>query len=365
MRIAQIASLTERVPPRKYGGTERIVSIITEELVKRGHEVTLFASGDSVTKANHIATYPTSLRDAGITDVYTKNTLNLMNIGKAYEMQEEFDIIHDHNGILSLPTAQSSKTPVIMTLHGALNDKTIQAFTYLKKPGLISISNAQRLTAPKLNYVNTIYNGLPMYDYPFSASHDNYMLFVGRIAKEKGTHIAIKIAKKLKKKLIIAAKLDIRDQEYFDEYIQKELSSPYIEWVGEVNELQRNILMSRAEVFLHPITWSEPFGLTLIEAMACGCPVVAFNLGSIPEVIKHGKTGFVVSSEEEMVNAILDINLIEREYCSVYSKIRFNSDRMIDEYLSAYDRLILQHSLNKKEYTFIQDSYLSKNSLSL
>lgn len=335
LKIAQIASLTERIPPRMYGGTERVISKLTEGLVKRGHEVTLFAAGDAVTSAKLESVYPCSLRDNGIVDVYEKNTLNLMNIGNAYSKANEFDIIHDHNGILALPTAQMSDVPTVFTLHGALNEASIKIMDELREPALVSISYAQRKPAPHLNYAANIYNGMDLANYPFSNLHENYMLFVGRISPEKGVHHAIHVAQKLGKKLILAAKVDAKDEEYFATEIKPHLNDSIV-WIGEVNETVRNILMSKAEVFIHPVTWPEPFGLTLIESMACGCPVVAFSLGSIPEVIQDGKTGYVVHNEDEMCDAVQNIGTINRFYCSMYAKSRFNDDNMVDSYVDLY-----------------------------
>jgi glycosyltransferase involved in cell wall biosynthesis len=348
LKIAQIASLTERIPPRMYGGTERVVHRLTEGLVKRGHDVTLFASGDAVTSARLDSVCPRSLRDSGIVDVYEKNTLNLMNIGNAYSKANDFDIIHDHNGILSLPTAQLSDVPVVFTLHGAVNETNAKIMSELRDPGLVSISMAQRQPALDLNYVANIYNGLDLYNYPFSHMHEDYMLFVGRISPEKGVHHAIKVAQKLNKRLILAAKVDARDQEYLETKIKPYLNDKII-WIGEVNETVRNILMSKAEVFIHPVTWPEPFGLTLIESMACGCPVVAFALGSIPEVIQDGKTGFVVKDEDEMCEAVKNISTINRYYCSQYAKARFNEDNMVDSYIDLYYNTIYRAKYEKTE----------------
>jgi glycosyltransferase involved in cell wall biosynthesis len=219
----------------------------------------------------------------------------------------------------------------------------------LRQPGLVSISYAQRTAAPDLNYVANIYNGLELQDYPFSITHEDYMLFVGRISPEKGIHHAVKVAEKLNKKLILAAKVDARDQEYFETQIKPHLSEKIV-WIGEVNEKIRNILMSKAEVFIHPVTWPEPFGLTLIEAMACGCPVVAFSLGSIPEVIQDGKTGFVVTNEDEMCEAVKKVHTIKRAYCSVYAKARFNTDNMVDSYVNLYYNQIYR-TQNVQQYT--------------
>jgi glycosyltransferase involved in cell wall biosynthesis len=339
MKIAQIAPIIERIPPSKYGGTERVVYTLTEELVKRGHDVTLFATGDSKTSAKLVSVYPKGLREAKIKDLYGLNTWTLLNIGNAYKKQEEFDIIHDHHNEISLPVANLATTPVVMTIHGAFNINSRKLFEGLDKPNFVSISKSQAQSAPNLSYVGNVYNGLYMNDYPFSNTSDGYLLFVGRLSPEKGVHIAIELAEYLNLPLIIAAKLDLVDLAYFNEYIGPRLSDE-IRWIGEVNEEERNKLMSKALAFLHPVIWKEPFGLTLIEAMACGCPVVAFNKGSIPEVIVNGKTGFVVDDIEQMVSAVSNIREIKREDCRKHALENFSGEKMTDGYEEIYRKIL-------------------------
>jgi glycosyltransferase involved in cell wall biosynthesis len=339
MKIAQISPVAERVPPKKYGGTERIVYVLTEELVRRGHDVTLFASGDSITTAKLKSVYPKSTREAKLVDVYGTNIWTLYNIGLAYQMQEEFDIIHDHNSFLSLPTANLSRTPVVMTLHGIITPDVRKIFNTLRNPYIVTISDAQSYPAPGLNYAGTVYNGLDMEKFPFSKDHDGYLLFVGRICMEKGTHLAIETAQQLNLPLIIAGKVEQVDKAYFHEYVEWRLSDD-IRWVGEVDETERNKLMSRAMCVLHPITWREPFGLVLIEAMACGAPVVAIDKGSIPEIIENGKTGFVVQDIEGMLDAVSNISTIDRTYCRTYALEQFNVSRMTDRYEDIYRTIL-------------------------
>lgn len=353
MKIAQIAPLIERVPPKKYGGTERVIYTLTEELVKMGHDVTLFASGDSITSAKLLSSYPKSLREAKINDVYGTNVQQMLAIGMAYEMQDEFDIIHDHNGHMSLPTANIAKTPVVMTLHGAFNPQNRRLFETLNKVHYVSISNSQRVPVPNLNYAGTVYNGLYLDNYPFSEEDEGYLLFVGRISMEKGVHHAIEVAQYLQLPLIIAAKLEAVDMQYFKEYVEPKLSDQ-IKWIGEVDEEERNLLMSKALCFLHPVTWREPFGLTLIEAMATGCPVVAFNRGSIPEVIEHGKTGFVVEDAEEMIEAVSNIKQIKRADCRARALGEFNAEKMARGYLEIYEKILK----SKKEEKLIKKPVL-------
>lgn len=336
MRIAQIAPIIERVPPRKYGGTERVVSALTEELVRRGHEVTLFASGDSITSARLVSIYPRALREAKLKDLYGTNTWTLFNIGTAYERQDEFDIIHDHNSFLSIATANIARTPVVMTVHGPFTPENRHIFKSLRKPHIVTISDAQA-TVPDLNYAGTVYNGLDLASYPFSTEHDGYLLFVGRISQEKGLHLAIELALNVNMPLIIAAKLDDVDRSYFQQYVEPYLSEK-IRWIGEVDEEERNQLMSRAFCLVHAATWREPFGLTLIEAMACGCPVLGTNIGSIPEIVVHGKTGYVVSSVEEMIDAVYAMDAIDRTECRRHALDTFSASRMADGYERIYEK---------------------------
>lgn len=347
MKIAQIAPIIERVPPKKYGGTERVVHALTEELVKRGHGVTLFASGDSITSATLVSVYPKALREAKLRDLYGLNIWTLLNIGIAYERQKDFDIIHDHTGYLGLPLANIATTPTVITLHGPITPDNRRLFGKLRRPHLVTISNAQAQPAPDLHYAGAVYNGLPMEDYPFSDGHDGYLLFVGRISPEKGVHKAIEVAQYLDLPLIIAAKLESVDQRYYNEYVGPYLTDQ-VRWIGEVTETDRNRLMSRAMAFLHPAMWREPFGLTLIEAMACGCPVVAFARGSIPEIVAHERTGFVVFDVEDMIDAVARIDKIKRADCREYALKYFSAERMTDGYLEIYDKILSERTMGTR-----------------
>lgn len=338
MKIAQIAPIIESVPPKRYGGTERIVSALTEALVKRGHDVTLFASGDSITSAKLVATYPISLRRAKMPDMYGSNFANLMSIGVPYQMQNSFDIIHDHVGPTSLPAANISGTPVVATLHSPMFDEKLTLYEKLNNPFLVSISKAQIPASDSLNHIATIHNGLNMTRYPFSDTNDGYLLYVGRIIPNKGLHHAIDIAKTTGLKLLIAAKLEYGFppyREYFDKKIKPHLSDQIV-WVGEISEKTRNKMMAKALAFLHPACWEEPFGLTMIEALACGAPVVAFNRGSVPEIVTQGKTGYVVKNVEEMIFAVARIDRIKRTDCRQHALSYFNAERMTDEYEMVY-----------------------------
>ncbi len=343
LKIAMIAPLVERVPPQKYGGTERVVSELTEELTRRGHEVTLFASGDSLTSARLVYVHSRPLREDKIKDLYGVNGFTALNIGLVYKHQKQFDIIHDHAHLmLSLPAANIATTPVVMTLHGPIEAGTDRIYEELDRPHFVSISNSQTAHHPRIKTAGTVYNGLSMEHYPFGPKPGAYLLFVGRICMEKGTHHAIAVAQALQMPLIIAAKLneDIpADMEYYRAYVKPYLNEQ-IKWVGEVDDAEKTKLMSEALCMLHPVTWPEPFGLTLIEGMACGSPVVAFRMGSIPEIIVDGQTGYVVDDEEAMAEAVGKIHRINRRACRDHAINNFNAQRMADGYEQVYYRAV-------------------------
>ena len=317
-----------------------MVFTLTEELVKKGHDVSLFASGDSITTAKLISVYPRSLREAKIGNLYGLNDLSLLHIGNAYIKQNEFDLIHDHNTQMSLLAAQFVTKPTVITVHGAFSPTSRRVFENFNRPYYVSISNSQANSAPNVNWVANIYNGLYMNDYPFTQDCDDYLLFVGRISEEKGVHLAIETAEALDMPLIIAAKLDTKDVTYFREYVEPRLNNDHIRWIGEVDETERNRLMSRALCLLHPVTWKEPFGLVMIEAMACGCPVIAFNKGSISEIVEHEKTGFVVEDIDGMIEAVSKIKEIDRNYCRTYAIGKFSGEKMGDEYEKLYYKIV-------------------------
>jgi glycosyltransferase involved in cell wall biosynthesis len=354
MRIAQIAPIVERLPPKKYGGTERVIYHLTEELVKKGHEVTLFATGDTQTSARLVSVIPRSLREMpNEKDIYGFNVHSLLNMGLAYSMQDQFDVIHDHNAHMGLPTANIAQTPVVMTWHGPYDSDMTRYFSLLRKPHLVSISNSQARLAPTLDFMGTVYNGLPMEHYPFGAKSKGYLLFVGRIDPEKGVHHVMDAAIKLNKKLIIAAKLDdsvSHLKRYYEEEVEPRLKEhpKLLNWIGEVDETERNELMAGALCLLHAVTWPEPFGLTLIEAMACGAPVVAFALGSIPELVQDGVTGYVVQDVDEMVQAVRKLGRIDRAACRAHALKNFSARRMADGYEEVYRRAVGMNSASSE-----------------
>jgi glycosyltransferase involved in cell wall biosynthesis len=362
MRIAQIAPIVESVPPKTYGGTERVMSALTEELVARGHDVTLFATANSTTSAKLVSVVPRGLREEkNGSDMYGFNTPSLLHMGLAYARHSEFDIIHDHNPHVSLPTANVISTPVVCTWHGPYEATMVEYFARLSRPHLISISHSQAALAPQLRFRGTVYNGLSMEAYPFQGKPQEYLIFIGRIDMQKGVHLAMDAAVQLRKKLIIAAKLDEtvpQIKEYFERYIEPRLRAHprLLEWIGEVEEEERNELLKNALALLHAVTWPEPFGLTLIEAGACGTPVVAFNRGAIPEIVEDGVTGFVVESVEEMVEAVRNIQAIDRATCRARVLSRFSAKRMTDNYEAIY-RKIIQESYGARYKPPFRSSY--------
>lgn len=337
MRIAQLAALIERVPPRRYGGIERFVHYLTEELVRRGHDVTLFATADSETKGKLISSAPHPLREMHVSDTAA---FTLLNVARVYNNAADFDIIHNQLDYYALPAAQLSPTPTVTTLHGPINLENRHIYDEYKKSNFVSVSNAQRKRGNHLNWRATIYHGISVADFPFNGQPKDYLLFVGRISLEKGTHIAMDVALALDKELIIAAKLDKADVDYFNQYVAPRLYNEKIHWVGEVDDLERNRLLSEALCILHPVTWPEPFGLTMIEAMASGCPVIAFNEGSIPEVVVDKKTGFIVEKGIDMTKAVKKIGRISRKECRRHIKENFNLKKMVDSYEKLYYEIV-------------------------
>lgn len=355
LKIAQIAPIIERVPPKNYGGTERVVSTLTEELVRLGHDVTLFATGDSKTTAKLDAIYPKSIRESKISRSEALEW-SMLHIGRVYDRQEEFDIIHDHNSSLGTPLANLAKVPTIITLHGAVKSGMAKMLKTYKNPYYVSISKDQVKDA-EIKRLTTIPNGEKLETNIFSEKSKDYLLFVGRISEIKGTHVAVEIAEELGLPLIIAAKLDDADKKYFETKIKPRLNDQ-IRWIGEVDSEKRNKLMSEAICLVNPISWREPFGLIMIEAMSCGCPVVSFNKGSVPEVMQDGKTGFNVNNKKEMIEAIKKINQINRSYCRDYALSNFNEKIMAQRYVELYQKAI-QESDTRTQLPTLEDIFKS------
>jgi glycosyltransferase involved in cell wall biosynthesis len=346
MRIAQIAPLWERVPPPAYGGIELVVGLLTDELVRRGHEVTLFASGDSITSAKLTSVHPRALRlDSSIKEY---RIYEMLQLGSVYERADEFDIIHSHMGCASLSYTKLVKTPTVNTLHGIFTPDNEKMFQYAKSQPFVSISDAQRELRLGLNYVGTVYNGIDVSSYKFYPKPDEppYLTFLGRISPEKGTHLAIEIAKKAGWRLKIAGKVDVVDVEYFEKEVKPLIDGQQIEYLGEANHTQKNILMGGAVATLFPITWREPFGLVMVESMASGTPVIAMKLGSTTEVIAHGKTGFLCNDVEECVSAIAKVADLDRYACREYVKNRFSLQAMTDGYEEVYRQILQERFAN-------------------
>jgi glycosyltransferase involved in cell wall biosynthesis len=340
MRIAQIAPLYEAVPPKFYGGTERVVSYLTEALVDLGHDVTLFASGDSVTSAKLEAAWPRALRlDPTVRDAMAPHVLLMERVRS---IAHEFDVLHFHLDYLPFPLFSSMDTPFVTTLHGRLDLPELQPIfdTFTQAP-VVSISDSQRLPLKQANWLNTIYHGLPeQLLTPQPHKKPEYLAFLGRICPEKRVDTAIKIAAQSGLPLKIAAKVDKVDQEYFKTEIEPLLSMAHVEFVGEINEAQKPEFLSGAKALLFPIDWSEPFGLVMIESMACGTPVIAFNRGSVPEVIDHGLTGFVVEDVQGAVAALQRLDELSRTEIRAQFERRFSAKTMAQNYLDGYATLI-------------------------
>jgi glycosyltransferase involved in cell wall biosynthesis len=341
LRIALVSPLYESVPPLLYGGTERVVFQLTEELVRQGHEVTLFASQDSHTSARLIAGCPQALRlDLHCVDPITHHLVMLEEVSR---MSSEFDIIHFNVDYFHFPFSRRSSYAQITTLHGRLDIPDLVPLygEYYDMP-LISISNAQRKPLPQAKWMGTVYHGLAPQHFHFIDRHENYLAFLGRISPEKGVDQAIQIAVKAGLKLRIAAKIDKVDRPYFEDVIKPIIAEhpSSVEFIGEIGEVEKNGFLGGATALLFPIRWPEPFGLVLVESMACGTPIVAYAHGSVPEVIDHGKTGFIVDGIDEAVQAVRNISTISRLGCRQAFEKRFSAEQMAKGYLKIYDETI-------------------------
>jgi len=339
MRIAQVAPLYESVPPKYYGGTERVVSYLTEELVRQGHEVTLFASGDSVTKARLVSACPRSLRlDKHCVDQMVHHILLLEQV---FRRAAQFDVVHFHVDYLHFALSRRQPTAHVTTLHGRLDiPDLVPLFQEFSDMPMVSISGAQREPLPWVNWQATIYHGLPDDLYSFRAAPGTYLAFLGRISPEKRVDRAIEIAKRVRMPLKIAGKVDRVDEDYFESVVNPLLRDPLVEYVGEIGEGVKDEFLGNAYALLFPIDWPEPFGLVMIEAMACGTPVIAYRRGSVPEVMEEGRTGFIVKGLEEAVEAVWRVPKLSRERCREIFAQRFTAARMAGDYLRVYERLI-------------------------
>ena len=348
MRIAQVAPLIESVPPKSYGGSERVVSWLTEELVRQGHEVTLFASGDSRTAAELVACCDKGLRFDP--DALAAEPYHTVMIDRVWQRAHEFDALHFHIDYLHFPLFRSLAAKTVTTLHGRLDLAFLRpVFGEFQEMPLVSISNSQRTPMPAANWVQTIYHGLPPDLLPYCESPSwDYLAFLGRICEEKGVERAIRIAKRVGMKLKIAAKVDKVDRAYFAEKIEPLLDDPMIEFIGEVNDVQKRDFLGNAYAVLFPIDWPEPFGLVMIESMACGAPVIAMRRGSVPEVIDHGVSGLIVDDEDEAVRAVRRASMLNRWGVRQRFEERFTVQRMAEDYLSVYEAAGLAERVKAK-----------------
>jgi glycosyltransferase involved in cell wall biosynthesis len=339
MRIAQISPLTEAVPPKLYGGTERVISWLTEEFVALGHDVTLFASGDSVTKARLEPVWPRALRLDG--SVRDPNALHMMMLEQVYRRAKDFDLLHFHLDYYPFSLMSRQATPWITTLHGRLDLPEHQpVFSTFSAIPVVSISNSQRRPLPQANWIGTVHHGLPQDLLKPLPIKPSYLAFLGRMSPEKSVDRAIRIAERCGLPLKIAAKVDPADQDYFDETIRPLLAKPHVEFIGEISDAEKSEFLSGAHALIVPIDWPEPFGLVMIEAMACGTPVIAFNRGSVAEIIEDGLTGFIVEDETSAVGAIRGLSSLSRGAVRQRFEERFTARRMAEAYLDLYQGLI-------------------------
>lgn len=352
MRIALLSTFEEPVPPRMYGGTERIVHTLADEWVKLGHDVTLYASGDSKTSAELVACTPRAIRALKeARDPTTRQALNLHALANALQdiRDTTFDIIHNHFGWQTLLFTSFLDWPMVTTLHGTLDKAMVptehKMHNYFRETPFVSISNSQRRHSPKLNYVATVYHGIYPEEYEFNAEPGDYLAFLGRIHPQKGPVHAIKIAKATGQKLIIAAKTDPAEFAYLRQRVRPLIDGKQIIFIGEVGHEEKVKLLKNAKALLSPLQWDEPFGIVNLEAMACGTPVITMRRGSMPEIIEDGKTGFLCRTAAEMRAAIGKIDTIDRNYCRKFVEKHFTARKMALNYIKVFDKIIRRRRL--------------------
>ncbi|MBN2040384.1 MAG: glycosyltransferase [Spirochaetes bacterium] len=340
MRIAMLSPIAWRTPPRHYGPWESVVSLLTEGLAARGHDATLFATGDSQTSGRlHSVCKRGYEEDSSI----IPKVWECLHIAEVFERADEFDIIHNNFDYLPLTYSGFISTPVLTTIHGFSSPGILPVFKkYNDKTFYVSISNADR--SPELDYVGTIHHGIDLSRFDFESGPGDYLLFFGRIHNDKGAREALEIARACNKKLILAG--IIQDADYYCRYVEPYLDNKKIVYAGSVGPEERNKLLGKAFALLHPINFNEPFGLSVIESMACGTPVIAFNRGSMPEIIENGKNGFLVKNTDEAIEAVHRIKTIDRMYCRHHVEQNFTADRMVEEYINVYETII---ETNKRE----------------
>jgi len=339
VRIAQIAPLFESVPPKYYGGTERVVSFLTEELVREGHDVTLFASGDSVTRARLIALCRRALRlDKQSVDHLAPQ---ILLVERAYRRAAEFDVMHFHIDYLHYPVSRRQPVPQVTTLHGRLDiPELAPLYTEFVDMPVVSISDAQRAPLRKANWQATVHHGLPSDLFRFQPEPGKYLAFLGRLSPEKRVDRAIEIAKRIDMPIKIAAKVDDVDREYFETLVEPLLDDSRVEYVGEIGEGEKQEFLGNAYALVFPIDWPEPFGLVMIEALACGTPIIAYQQGSVLEIMADGRAGFIVETIDEAVQAAARVTSLDRRLCRELFDERFTAERMAKDYVNVYEQLI-------------------------
>ncbi|MDK2978693.1 MAG: hypothetical protein PWP52_1407 [Bacteroidales bacterium] len=334
MKIAILSSIAWRTPPRKYGPWEQVASNITEGMVEKGLDVTLFASGDSITKGKLVSACEKPYAENPDID---PKVAECLHISKLMEQADQFDLIHNNFDFLPLSYSRLIKTPMLTTIHGFSSPKIIPVYKKYNNSGFyVSISNSDR--SRELDYIATVYNGINANDFILNQEPNDYLLYFGRIHPHKGTYESIQIAKKTKRKLIISGL--IQDHEYFEDRVKPLINNDDIVYVGNSGPEERNRLLGSAYALLHPVSFDEPFGLSVVEAMMCGTPVIAFNRGSMPELIMDGKTGFLVNTTEEASQMVDNIQLINRKYCRDWAVSNFSMEKMVDGYLKTYKQIL-------------------------
>jgi len=343
MKIAQVAPLYESVPPKLYGGTERVISYLTEELVKLGHDVTLFASGDSKTKARLLPGCETALRLQG-SRVFDPTIYHVKMLEEVFRRVSEFDVVHFHLDYLHLPLwHRNAPSPFLTTLHGRLDIAELGLlFREYPDAPFVSISDAQRAPVSWLHWLGTVYHGLPADLLTFKPQAEGYLAVLGRICREKGIEPAIEVAVRTGKQLKIASKIDRKDRAYFKKRIEPLLSHPLIEFVGEIGEEEKKEFLGNAAALLMLIDWPEPFGLAMIEALACGTPVITRSCGSVPELLVNGKTAWITNTVADAVEAVNNVHLLRRQDCRNEFETRFTAERMAHDYVAVYERLLAE-----------------------
>jgi glycosyltransferase involved in cell wall biosynthesis len=338
MKIAQVAPLSESCPPRLYGGTERVVANLCDELVRQGHSVTLFASGDSQTLAELDPACERALRlSPGVRDPRAYETIQL---GRVVRRAAEFDVLHFHLDYHHFPAVIPFAERVLTTLHGRLDLADLPPVAReFPSMALVSISDSQRRPLPTANWIGTVYHGIPPGGYELGTGSGEYLAFLGRISPEKGIERAVEIAQGANRRLRVAAKIDRVDRPYFDHTIAPLFADPLVDSIGEIGEREKSAFLGNARALVFPITWPEPFGLVMIEAMACGTPVIAWRNGSVPEVIEHGVTGFIIDSVEEGIEAVRRVGELDRGAIRRRFEERFTVERMASAYVSLYDAI--------------------------